>query len=170
MKKTASKPSEFSSGDIPISNPGQRTITIVPADFKNKSAIGNSYKTLFNFDIVQAYAEAESIGRLNDYLKLEPVLQNDSIFTKANKNVVDVGVGGNTELNVAKITEAKFKMLANGAKQDQLSLWANASVFPKLMKDPLYTSKFYNDKQPLTMSGEQPGILNISFRTLLFSI
>lgn len=169
MSQKAASPSGFDAGNIPISDVGQRNIVFSPADYNVKNSLGNAYQTLFNFDIVSIYAKqhAKALARFNDSLKLGAVLLNDGNFTAGNNNLVLEAVGQNTGLNVDKISEAKFKLDANGIDDGMLSLWTNASSMPTLLADERYSNFFYANQKAYTIGGfKYPPVLGVDIRIL----
>lgn len=168
MKQVATTPEGFTAGDLTITPVGQRKVVFVPGEWNVKTVIGNSAKTLYNYDIFSGYVRqhANAIGRFKDYMKITAV--TNGVYSAANRNQVAVDFGQNQGLNIDKIAEAKFMLEANAAGDGMVSLWVNATGMPDLMRDPRYASSFYSDKKAYMIPGQQAPIspLGIDVRTL----
>lgn len=166
MQQTAESPAEMTAGDIPVQDFDQAKIIFIPGGFKVKTVLSEEYATLFNYDILSARArqQAKAIGRFNDYMALRPALAGT--YNAGNKNLVVQSVGGNTNLNVDKIAQAKFQLNANGVDDSNISLWTNASTMAGLLKDQRYSNFFYANQKAYTIGGQQSPILGVDIRTL----
>lgn len=151
------QPSDFSAGDIPNTPVKQRNATIVQKEHKLRTTIGNAYMTLFNYDIIQGRVRqhAMAIGRYLDDLKLSAMRAADAEFTAGNNNLVTATSG----FKVATLTDAKFKIKANGGSLTDNSMWISAFSGPSFYNDPNFISWDQNPNRPLA-SGSSIGMYN----------
>jgi|GEM_PF-2003584 len=164
--KTELQETGFAPTNIPISTVEKTNVVCVQKEYTNKLTIGRGEKTLFNYDEIKAYADAQAkaVARWEDYLKIQAIY-NDPNFS--NIQVVPVNKGVNTGVNQGKLTEGlKFLERAGvDTRRQQCSLWLPATLKDGFFADDRVVNLFYNDERPL-VDNDFPSYLGVSMRTL----
>jgi hypothetical protein len=163
----------FTSSDIPVENPGVRQVFVQADDFAKKSTVGNSYQTLFSYDLLSSYGIAQGLAasRQIDVQKLNVITGNT--YSSGNNNQVakaaDSTILTGTGLNIDQLTQAQTLLQENGYDiMSPLYVVGNAGAVNNILKDARFTNWQYNDARPLTEQVYRRfnSFLDMSFRPL----
>ena len=156
------QPSDFGCGDINNTDVPQRNVPIVQGDYKLRTCIGKGYQTLFNYDVIMGHVRqhARALGRFNDSLKIQALIAADAGFTEENNNLVTA-----QGLVVQDLVQAYFKLIDNGADDDEMTMYTSARNMPSFFNDNDFKSWDQNRNRPL-MTGSIGTYMNVDIRVL----
>lgn len=147
----------FTSGDIPITDIGSRSVLIEPTDKVLKSTIGDSNATLFAYDKVQAFsvAHVKAAARTVDTVKLSSITSGTYSVAGGNQVPKNTATGTSTGLSIGQLIAAQTLLEQNGYDiKDKIYLVGNAKAVKQVFNDSQFTDWNYIPARPISEAPE----------------
>jgi hypothetical protein len=165
----------FTSGDLPVTNIGTRSVVLEPVDKVLKSTVGDSNETLFAYDKIQAFSRThiKAAAREVDIIKLAGITAgtystgDNNLVAKSSTNVG--GLTPNTGFNMSQLIKAQTLLEMNGYDfTENLFLVGNVEAISNILNDDRFTDWDYNAARPITEAQQNrfESIKGVSIRKL----